>query len=336
MLVPQALLLALAVTPPLEVVPRTPPASATPAAQVVMSFGSTTATPPGGGGVALAPGMVVDRAERIGVGTNSWVVLAVLANGHLVRLDEEVTLTVSEIALLDLPPTTESAAKQLERLLTQREKTTEKVPERLVGWHAGLSAANVKRKEESPRDEGSAKQPRRDEEPTSSWWPPSWVRSWLQKEDGSRSGERSASDEGGPRRQAPKPVGGAPARERTASEEAKSTPGRPLQQTADASGGGGPAQGAPSGSARMPAAPGPLVVDELLRACVQGEYASLSEATRKALGSALVLTFRLNTSGEARVTLPGALPPPACVLEWAGAHAAQLTREPTPLTVQVK
>ncbi len=61
-----------------------------------------------------------------------------LANNHLTRLDADVRLRLADAAALSAPAAQHSIQQQLTRLLTPAERSR---TERIVGWHARMSAA---------------------------------------------------------------------------------------------------------------------------------------------------------------------------------------------------
>jgi hypothetical protein len=84
-----------------------------------------------------APGLPLLRTDELRVPPSEFLVVA-LDNGYLVRIDEDLTLRVSDIVLLGAPRTRQSLAEQLDRLVTREERAQ---AERLAGTQARRSAA---------------------------------------------------------------------------------------------------------------------------------------------------------------------------------------------------
>ncbi|HEX2573796.1 MAG TPA: hypothetical protein VH877_29875 [Polyangia bacterium] len=83
------------------------------------------------------PGLPLLRSDELRVPPSEFLVVA-LDNGYLVRIDEDLTLRVSDIVLLGAPRTQKSLAEQLDRLVTREEKAQ---AERLAGTQARRAAA---------------------------------------------------------------------------------------------------------------------------------------------------------------------------------------------------
>lgn len=338
-----ALLLVLAVAPPLPPAPRSPAASSTPAAQVVLVHGQA-ALPRGTTPLLLARGMLLDRTDVVSLREGAWVALLLLNNGHVVRLDDEMTIAVEKLALFKAGPVSEDAQAQLDRLLSRREK--ERLgSERLIGWHQGQVAANTRAAEAASSQE---------------------------KEQAPR---RVAADEGGPTgggaapapkalHPAPRPPGSPPPAPAPAAEPPPPPPPAKLavepQRLKRGLGGGGPQRGqqqelaelADASSERKKEAPreearsaGPkakaaheapgLAVDAALSACVARVVTSAGAGLRQALGAQVTLRFRVRDD-EVQVGTGGALPVDACLVEWATAHRAQLLPAWQPVVVPLK
>ena len=86
-----------------------------------------------------APGIPLLRSDEITAPISGFVVLR-LRNNFLVRIDEDLALTVSDILLLDAPRAKKSLDRQLDRLLTKKERQE---GERIAGWHARLTGAQT-------------------------------------------------------------------------------------------------------------------------------------------------------------------------------------------------
>lgn len=135
--------LALAVVaalPPLTVAPRPDGAVKQPLAQIVMGEGTVSVTPSGAKGFDARVGMQLGATDTVTVGVGAWVALQLLDNGHVVRLDDDLSLRVGELALLKAPKQSQTLEQQLNRLVTRQEQDS---AARLIGWNASQTAANV-------------------------------------------------------------------------------------------------------------------------------------------------------------------------------------------------
>ena len=86
----------------------------------------------------LQVGTPLLRSDTIEVPAGEFVVVK-LHNGYVVKIDEDTTLAVSQIVSLDAPPTKESLAAQLDRVLTKEERGRS---ERIAGGQARLAGAD--------------------------------------------------------------------------------------------------------------------------------------------------------------------------------------------------
>ncbi|HEX2569952.1 MAG TPA: AgmX/PglI C-terminal domain-containing protein [Polyangia bacterium] len=84
-------------------------------------------------------GLPLTPQDEISTPPGEFLVLA-LNNGYLVRIDEDLSLRVSDIVLLSAPPARESFAAQLDRLVTANERAQ---AERIAGSQARRSAAEA-------------------------------------------------------------------------------------------------------------------------------------------------------------------------------------------------
>lgn len=99
------------------------------------------------------------RSDTVITAEESAVILQ-LHNDHLVRVDEDLELTVSDIVLLDATPTSVSPQDQLASLLYPDERgTMTGDSERIAGWHARMTAAYApKAISEADMEESARKQ----------------------------------------------------------------------------------------------------------------------------------------------------------------------------------
>lgn len=79
------------------------------------------------------------RSDQLEVPSAEFVVVK-LRNGYVVKIDEDTSLAVAKIVSLDAPPTTESLASQLDRVLTKEERGR---AERIAGTQARLAGAQA-------------------------------------------------------------------------------------------------------------------------------------------------------------------------------------------------
>lgn len=99
----------------------------------------------GGDERAVITGDVLERTDVVVVGEESAAILQ-LNNNYLVRIDEDLQVAVSDIVLLDAPPTDQPTKAQLDQLLYPEERETMQGiarAERVAGWHARVSAGSA-------------------------------------------------------------------------------------------------------------------------------------------------------------------------------------------------
>ena len=107
---------------------------------VLWVVGGARVKPTVGAEFAAAQGVPLYRTDEITAGSRGFV-LVDLNNGYLARIDEEITLGVGDIALIDAPNTSVSAQDQLQRLMSSAE--FQSLGQRVVGARAGKSGAEV-------------------------------------------------------------------------------------------------------------------------------------------------------------------------------------------------
>lgn len=128
-----------AALPPLAEAKRPDGPVKDPLAAIIISSGQVVITPQGQRGFGASPGTRLGATDTIAVGARAWVVLG-LVNGHAVRLDDDLTLRVDQLALLKAPPPSTSLKQQFDKLVTEKEQDS---AGRLIGWNASQTAANV-------------------------------------------------------------------------------------------------------------------------------------------------------------------------------------------------
>jgi hypothetical protein len=106
-------------------------------AEVHLRIGSGATLRASGKEYAAVPGTALLRSDELIVPAGQVVVVK-LRNGYLIRIDDDITLPVGKIVLIDAPRTNESLGSQIERLLTKEEQGR---AERIAGTHAQVNGA---------------------------------------------------------------------------------------------------------------------------------------------------------------------------------------------------
>lgn len=281
------LMLTLAALPP--VAPRPDGAVAKPVAQVVIGSGEVTVTPEKDKTKAfkVLVGTPLQASDRVKVAPGAWVVLAILSNEQVVRLDDDLELKVGELALMGAPKAQRTIAEQLETLATVSERSA---AERLIGWHASQAGASAPSVESTRRS--------RDE--------PKKAKASV---DGKKSDDGFVSEKEEVKQQLPSTEGGGGRATGTP------PPGAPSPMPAAPPAPPPP----PPAAAVVPRDVAPLMTDAKLTACVDELVAGWGPRVRKTLGKTLELSSRVN--GETvLIRLPLGLPPSACVIAWVNEH----------------
>ncbi len=142
---------------PVSEVARPGGAIAKPVVQVLLSEAEVNIDPGSGRAVfKAARGMLLQEADTVQVGPGAWVALAILGNQQVVRLDDDLSMKIGELALLNAPPQATSVVHQLDLVLTSKERER---TERLIGWHASPTAANTPQMNQPPHGSGPAPKP---------------------------------------------------------------------------------------------------------------------------------------------------------------------------------
>lgn len=119
---------------------RPPGAPAEPVvAHVHLTGGSGARVRAGGAEFPAQPNLPLTPEDEISTPPGEFLVLT-LKNGYLVRIDEDLSLRVRDLVLLNAPPARESLAAQLDRLVTREERAQ---AERIAGSQARRSAAEA-------------------------------------------------------------------------------------------------------------------------------------------------------------------------------------------------
>lgn len=267
--------------PPLTVAVRPDGEVKTPLAQVVLHDGTVTLTPAGGRAFGAQRGMQLAGSDTITVGVGAWVVVNILGNGHVVRLDDDLVLRVDQLAALKAPKQTQSLDQQLNRLVTVKEQDT--AATRLIGWNASQSGANV----------------------------PQSTKTGGMKDDSGGGSMKETSTKASAPKDSPKPLPKPPRPADT--EEAKPPPGAtsPPPPTPPIA----PPIPTPTPSPEGGSDTAAPVADAALNACVLKSVQALGPEVLASFGDQLVLRVKLR-DGAAVVQLPNGLPTPACATSW--------------------
>jgi len=286
----------------------------TPVAEVVLAGGPLSGSMPTIRDTNDKPfeakgGLPLLSSDTLVVPPSCFLMVHLLANGQVVRIDEDLEMRVAEIVLLGAPKVSVSVKDQLDRLLTSDDKTAFKT--RMIGWKVSPIAANVP----SVHREVDVETPAAEEEAMDDVA----VRTSAERE---RAPKRSAAAALLPRAPAP------PAPPPPPPPAAKSAPA-PVQPLSVTPGGGRgivtlkdlqkpkeverkeqekKADTVSSETARSP------FDDEALRACLVREVKALGPRVEQAIGAELDVSFRLK-GDTLQLRLEGALPAPQCALE---------------------
>lgn len=313
-----ALLVLLAAAPPKPVAARTPPASATPAAQVLQGDGKVVGQV-GSATFGLQAGTLLDAADVVQVPPGAWVALVLLQNGHAVRLDDDLSMAIKDLALFDAPAKGEPLEAQLNRLLTRAERTS---PDRLIGFHAGQAGANTvgpQAAEEEQRQAPSAKaapgpSKRMREERALPPPPPAAAQSLAASPELAESRARGGSAG---------PMGGGGVSRKAAMMDAE-----PVVPEADKEAKAEEPRGVPTAS------PLAFAADKTLQQCLAKAVQALGPKAAAAQWTAVLVKARLVGDGV-QLRLPGALPPPPCAVQWFSAKQRKAQLDATWRSLEV-
>jgi hypothetical protein len=133
-----------------------------PAATVLHVQGTVTVKPTTGTAFPARVGHELVRSDRLEPAEGAFTVL-LLTNRHAVRIDDTGALAISDILLLNAPPTTDDVGTQVSSLLDPGEHIAEKaVRERAAAWRhmvrAGDTAGSVADDSLSPQKAGTSKE----------------------------------------------------------------------------------------------------------------------------------------------------------------------------------
>jgi hypothetical protein len=266
---------------PVAEVPRPTGPVKDPAVQVLVTENDVQVDPGGGQKRFKAlGGMLLQKSDVVVVGPGAWVALVILGNAHVVRLDDDLSLAVSDLALLNAPKQPQTPVQQLDTLLTRQERQR---TERLIGWHASQTAANTQPVKAAPREEGGSKAKRKLQ-----------VTESQKRDDDLIEGE---ADENPAPPPPPPNTGPAPGR---------GSPNAPRPE---------PRWSKESVSQKPPPTAPPPPVDAELQACVEGAVSAWGPEVKAKLGKS-VLVSATSRDGEVVVRLPLGLPSPACAAAY--------------------
>lgn len=308
-----AVLLAAAVAAPGCKKPPPPPAAPSALAQVYAVKGTAYVTR-GTTKTEATPRMPLERMDRLTVGPASVLLLEVLANHQVVRLDEDLELTVGELALLGATTAGSTVEQQVDILLGANERP--EFSNRTAGWVVAQQAARVPVAQAesdalagglAPEAEGQAAEPAVAPSKTTSAAPPA-----------------------PPRAEPPAP----PREEDVKADEPEDKPKLVPSRLGKAS----PEKKEEVASAEAPAKPPPSPVvsdegtaplaDERLRECIEEVFAQYGPAVRARYAGRVVIQYRLK-NGELRARMPDGLPLTDCTRSWLKEHEARLAPQET-------
>jgi hypothetical protein len=288
---------------PVAEVPRSGVALKDAAAQVLLlDEHPTVSIDPGGGQKALpaVPGMLLLKSDRVVVGPGDWVALAIIGNGHVVRLDDDLSLLVGDLALLNAPMQSEGVREQLDVLLTKKEKER---AGRLIGWHASQTAANTQPVQKEKMDTGGG----------------GMTKSRGSSEERVQAKSNKVDEE--PVAAKPSPPPAQPA--------APAPPPAPPPPPPGSGSAAVPARKRPEPVAERKRA----TIDPGLQTCVDLAMSTWSDDVKAKLSGQLTVSAKLR-DGEVIVSLPLGLPPDPCFARYFQDHgglSASWTRVTVPL-----
>ena len=269
---------------PVTEVPRPGGPLKEPLVQVLLSENEVNIEPGGGQARFKAlDGMLLQKSDVVVVGPGAWVALFILGNEHVVRLDDDLSLAVGDLALLNAPKQTRTVVQQLDALLTAKERSRN---ERLIGWHASQTAANTQPVQLLKVGGGS--------------------KTAKSSETRSRNSEKETDDmpamKSSPGAPPPKPtVAAAPPPPAPA-------PPPPVAQVRPTGGGTEEAV-----KAKQKTEPRPI--DPALQSCVDLSVAAWGPEVKAKLGTSLLIQLKTR-DGEPVVKLPLGLPAPQCLGDY--------------------
>lgn len=268
-----------AALPPLAEAPRPDGPVKDALAQVIISSGQVVITPEGKRGFGASSGTRLRANDTIAVGSRAWVVLG-LVNGHAVRLDDDLSLRVDQLALLKAPPPSASLKQQFDKLVTEKEQDA---AGRLIGWNASQTGANVPSSvEEVSRTGGGGNVKNNPAPPTPK----------------SKDFESMKTE---PKPTRPRDEQSAPPPPTTPAELPRPDP----VATAPAK---PPAPGSIGASG--------LSADATLTSCIVSTLAPLGAEVKKQLGTKIIVRAKLRADGTLLVQLPLGLNTSACAAAW--------------------
>ena len=283
-----ALTLCVCAALPVAEVPRPGGPLKEPVVQVLVSENEVNIEPGGGQPRFKAlDGMLLKKSDVVVVGAGAWVALFILGNEHVVRLDDDLSLAVGDLALLNAPKQTRTVVQQLDTLLTARERSRN---ERLIGWHASQTAANTQPVQLLKATGGGESKTSKSVDT---------ARRWDEKETDK---DMAPMKPGAP---PPKPtVGAAP--------PPPAPPPPPPPAVAQA-------QVRPTGGSEEPAKAKQKTetrpIDPALQSCVDLSVAAWGPEVKAKLGTTLVIQMKTK-DGEPLVKLPLGLPAPQCLGDY--------------------
>ncbi len=99
--------------------------------------------------MAVSENLEIQEGDTLRVPAKSWLVLRLLGNGYVVKVDEDLELPVRDLALLKAPPAPQTLEQQLQQLADSREIGADRVTAYQNRRVAGSSSPRGKLAEES-------------------------------------------------------------------------------------------------------------------------------------------------------------------------------------------
>ncbi len=278
-------------------------------AHVVVASGAVKLADGRGAPFDVAPGLPLLKTDTLQVPPAAFVLVQVLANKLVVRIDEDVDLAVKDIAVLDAKADAPALEVQLEKLLTRAERG--QLKERMAGWYSASVAATVPTVQSEKSLEEDERPARRDESTRQASGAPGSLADHRRGESGGAAAKSVARESSPAPAAMPPPPPPAPAAPPPVAAEAppKMASNRPMAEVAPKE----EAKKDVAGKKRALLLP---KVDAALKACL------LSDVHNQALRGVDRLTLRfLFEDGVPHVVASRGAFVPDCAVAWVTKHA---------------